>query len=250
MGQSESNYQVPSDGGWKGSWNEVPTATTKPSSSASHRQKIGSHHHHAAALEALLTHYPWIVYLGVTFWRKLLLRVWFKQEKYLENRLPSLTGSEPLEDTESNIQERHLLRRLGISGRLDVFSSRKLHRRFLTERIPLTPSTWASINEREDEMQAKSLEDARFSEFLIGLIKADQVDVMRCMITDFQLNPIQLFAQDDLDPLQRIKAADSSSSSLILRHAPTHSSLPLYLLRQCHPAQYSGEERLDLVFLR
>ena len=201
---------------WKPTWRDSAT-------DRDFQRQMAIHRDHADALEALLTHYPWIVYFGFSFWRKLLIQVWTKPStSFPTTVLPQLTAGS---------QKTSLGRtEFGVLGALSKFSSNFLPRIYLKRSVPLAATHWQRVVPAHNSAWWTA-PAANVGQFLRGLIVADQVDVLRILVEDLQLDISTTAAWRYFGP-----TSEASPHSLLwtsMDHVPAPSNrIPMFLLRQ------------------
>ena len=99
---------------------------------------IGFPEAQSAALVHLLTHYPWIVYLGYSLWRKLLVVAELTEEDDAGLVIPSLHSPQNAPDESQLSQSEVGTAPIGVSGDLRRFTAAVIPQHYLTHRIPLS----------------------------------------------------------------------------------------------------------------
>ena len=157
---------------------------------------LGLHHAVLRGLEALFLHYPQIVHLGCFFWRKALIRVWTQEWGF-----PALP---PLHGKVLAIERLRVPLHLGVMGHIKEFTS---------DLLPQSKKSWkpTSLGDAtplqrisKQDMSSPCLVD-RFvhkegganvevtwahvgGNFLLGLVLAQQVDVLNILVEKLELD--------------------------------------------------------------
>ena len=187
---------------WKGVYRErIVKEKTKTMDGDGESFGCQSLHHHMGvhqcegdALETLLHHYPWIVYLGFSFWRKLLLsfvtphqhRSTFVDDETGKTyeTLPSLQQSYRHASRGPDDWHHLLMQHVGLAGDIRVFTKVLVPPDVLEQGAELTQDRCSIPYQHGTGFMPRCCG----ADFLIGLIKANQLDVISLLVSDLRFD--------------------------------------------------------------
>ena len=168
-------------------------------------EEVGITEQNGRFLQGLLCHYDHIVYLGMVFWRKMLILLddlgSYGTTSYGPERVRPEWLYPPLKHTQAHLTKPEHFGIMGALNKLELF----LPPVFLAERRPLTRKGLNDLSMSSEVPGQKNRLQLQhsFSRFFAWAIRDNQLDVVQLMLTNLQVELNRSWSLDELDtPLE------------------------------------------------